>query len=193
MRRTIVAPPEGLPGAIAAWWRSSPTSSGTIGEVPGYGPKGSAADDASVLHWKQARLWARLEFVVGTVLIGLWSLYAMWQLASVPLRMVPVVLVWNALAVFGGLACLWAGTWFALRPAIAWDDRGIELRHRPWRAPIRVTPREVVWRPDSRYVGRYLFAHPAGRSPVRFPLWMIRRGGARRLFAYLDRSDVARE
>ena len=166
----------------------------TVGSVPGYGPRDPQSDDASVQHWKEARLWARLEFVVGAVLIGLWSLLVVWmRLASVPLRMVPVVLVWNAWLVFGGLACLWVGIWFALRPAIDWDDRGIEMRHRPWRAPIRVTAQEVVWRPDSRYVGRYLFARPTGRSPVRFPLWMIRRAGARRLFAYLDRSDVARE
>jgi hypothetical protein len=91
------------------------------------------------------------------------------------------------LLVFGGLAfAQLAG--LALVPLVRM--RGFTLA--VWsgtlgRPPSLVDVRRVEWRPDARYVGRWIRATDVRGRTVRLPVWLMNRRHARRLFDHFDR------
>jgi hypothetical protein len=178
----------GRPGFLERVFDEGVEADMEFGETRGYGPRDPEADDVPRVAWESARLRARIEYVAFLLLSGA-TPFVLIAMVGVEGGLGAALLALVAMPhlTIPGLLCLAVGVWYAAGPVIAWDWRGLRLRHRPWRAATRVAPADLLWRPGARYVGRYLLAKPLDRKPVRFPLWMIRRSGARRLFAYLDR------
>lgn len=157
--------------------------------APGYGPRDPLRDAVPRERWERGRLRARIEFVLTALAFGTFGLSPVIAcVVTGRLGMLPIMVLANPHLVIPGAIAFAFGVWYAAMPVVSWDESGLVLRHVPWRAAARVRPAEVTWRPGARYVGRYLIALPHGRRPTRFPLWMIRRGGARRLFAALDHA-----
>jgi hypothetical protein len=192
-RPPIEGDPDFPRGVVRYVLTGSPRSS-DVDRIAGFGPRDPRDADRPARWWSEGRLHARLGFFAATLFAGV----AGWvpigaAVATGHTSAIPVML-WHpsvALGTFVGTWALVVGTWFAVVPLVSWGVDGVELRRRPWHSPERFTPTEIEWHRGARYVGRYLVAHTDDGRRVRLPLWMLSRGGARRLFAFLDHHGRA--
>ncbi len=153
---------------------------------PGYGRRDPRADDALPRErWESGRLRIRPLLTIWAGLsCAFWLVWAGLFLGASVLRLRSPS---DGLVAFGLPAFMTVLlAWYALTPVVEWDAEKIVFRSRPLWPGVAVRPEDVVWRHDATYVGRFLIAKPEGQATVRFPLWLVSRSGAKRLFAFLD-------
>jgi hypothetical protein len=159
-------------------------------EIAGHGPRDPRAMPSDGRGG--GRLRARVEWVAALFVVGsFYPVFLVLGLRSGEALSDPFMFLWWCVAIGWSAFCLAFGAWYATRSVVVWDEGTLVFRHRPWRKPVQVAAGDVVWRPGATYVGRLLSATTADGKRVSFPLWLLRRSGARRLFAFLDAAVPA--
>lgn len=134
----------------------------------------------------RARPWIPLTgLLFGVFTLSLLGLQV-WVMIRSPVRALPGLphaILWSVAAV----VLLGHAWWFFRYPVFVVREGRIVDRSRPWQPAREFSRSAIAWRPEGRYVGRYLLVRGGeGRKLVKLPLWRLRRSDQEALFAWLD-------